>query len=497
MRKIILLVIVLIGCQSIGQITGRILDDTTKDPIPYANIQYNGTESLISNVEGFFTISDGNESATLVITYLGYSPVQLTVAALASKNFIVGLQPIIFELDEVKLAKRLSAKQIMAEVKKNLKQNYTGNGALTKDNIFIRESNSFFPKQLKVEVSQSTGFTKKGLKDFNRDVDAYTSRLVSHPPKEFTDMLCNFYTAPKKTETPHKLEVLKATKLKDEKRSASLDGLQDNASNLLLKHLDTTKYYRIKSGWFGSKDTVSLRKDFNKKKNKKQLGSEVESAKTKLTNFKTQNSIFGTGFEFVNNPDLYEYHYEGAVFLKDGSFAYVLTFKPDKRKAKYVGKLYVSDGDFAVLRAEYTLDEGEKVSGVNMKLLLGVKSIENLRSGTAIYKQNPEGDGYYLQYASVDKGQYFYLNRPLKFIELAESEKDVVEFDLKIEGNSRQKVEYLTLSRSTINDSQFDAEKEANFKYVSIKQYDPKIWKDLGAIEPLEEMKQFKIEETP
>jgi hypothetical protein len=32
--------------------------------------------------------------------------------------------------------------------------------------------------------------------------------------------------------------------------------------------------------------------------------------------------------------------------------------------------------------------------------------------------------------------------------------------------------------------------KEDDFKYLTIKAYDPKIWKD--AIEPLEEMKRFK-----
>jgi hypothetical protein len=35
-----------------------------------------------------------------------------------------------------------------------------------------------------------------------------------------------------------------------------------------------------------------------------------------------------------------------------------------------------------------------------------------------------------MQYAAIEKGQYFYLNRPLKFIELTR-EKDVLSLDLK------------------------------------------------------------------
>jgi hypothetical protein len=37
------------------------------------------------------------------------------------------------------------------------------------------------------------------------------------------------------------------------------------ALNMMLQHLDSTKYYRVKSGLFGSRDTISLRKDYNKK----------------------------------------------------------------------------------------------------------------------------------------------------------------------------------------------------------------------------------------
>jgi hypothetical protein len=58
---------------------------------------------------------------------------------------------------------------------------------------------------------------------------------------------------------------LKATKLKNEGSAASSDELEKGL-NMMLQHLDSTKYYRVKSGLFGSRDTISLRKDYNKKK---------------------------------------------------------------------------------------------------------------------------------------------------------------------------------------------------------------------------------------
>jgi hypothetical protein len=47
--------------------------------------------------------------------------------------------------------------------------------------------------------------------------------------------------------------------------------------NMMLQHLDSTKYYRVKK-LFGSRDTISLRKDYNKKK-------EMDKTKEKAINY--------------------------------------------------------------------------------------------------------------------------------------------------------------------------------------------------------------------
>jgi hypothetical protein len=56
----------------------------------------------------------------------------------------------------------------------------------------------------------------------------------------------------------------------------------------------------------------------------------------------------------------------------------------------------------------------------------------------------------------------------------------------------RNKTEFLNMSRTEISQSAIEKFKEEDFKYINIKSYDPKIWKDYNAIEPLQEMKQFK-----
>lgn len=477
-------------------ITGKIVDAKTNESIPYANVTINNLESVVSNAEGYFTISESNSSdtSTIDISYLGYQNRQMTVKELKNQQLIVSLQAGIVELENVNVSNiKPDALSIMAEVKKHLNQHYKSELQPVKNKVFFRETSALKPSVLNFDIEKSTGFTKEGLKSVNSQIKSFSAKLIAQPPVVFSDMLCNYYTVTKKKEDKlvfsSKLDVIKATRLKDENNSSSLDDLEDKTKNLFLQHLDTTKYYRVKSGWFGSHDTISLRKDFHKKKRP----SQVTTSKSDLNSFICQNNfLYSDKLNFVNKPEIYDYTYEGIVYSKDHEFIYVLSFRPRKSKAIYTGKLYISERDYAVLRADYTLAEGEKVSGFNMKFLLGVKSSENVSNGTIIYKPNPSGNGYYLQYATLETGQYVYINRPLKFIELADKEKDVLAIDIKIETNIKTKKEYLNILKSESSEDGIAAVKEEEFKFILLKRYDPKIWKDYGAIEPLEEMKQFQ-----
>ena len=243
MRHLISALICLIGFQVNSQVTGKIIDANTGEPIPYATIQCNN-HGLISNEEGYFTIAESNgDDVPVVISYIGYAALQTTAGAIKSNN-TVKLTPAMFELDEVKVREQPSAGSIMATVRKNLKKNYAPGTKSFETKIFMRESSSFAPKTLDIELDKSTGFTKNNLKTFNTEVAKFTSGVIQSPPREYTDVLFNYYGMPQKN--TYKMDVSKATKLRNENRSASLEGLEKNASALFLKHLDTTKYYRIK-----------------------------------------------------------------------------------------------------------------------------------------------------------------------------------------------------------------------------------------------------------
>ncbi|MBC5838246.1 carboxypeptidase-like regulatory domain-containing protein [Flavobacterium muglaense] len=484
-------------------IRAKIVDAATGDAIPYANIRINESDNLVSNGEGYFSLSENNsqDETVIVVSYLGFVSQQLVVSQLKSQDLIIKLLPAVYELQDVAVSNvKPNPYEIMANVKANLKQNYTTGEKASKEMFFYRTSSYFNPSIIDVEIDKSTGFNKQALSKINNDLQSFSTKLIKHPPVSFTDILCNYYSVKtKKAEKfvfTSKLDVLKATVLKNEGESTSLDDLEKKGRDLMLQHLDTTKFYRIKSGLIGSKDTISLRKDFNRKKKTGvniEVNSQLTAAKSNLNSFMYQNNLLNNKrFDFIQKPELYDYTFEGTTYTNENEFAYVLTFKPRRSKAMYVGKLYISETDYAVLRTDYVLDEGEKVHNFNMKFLLGIKVSENVSKGTIIYKKRAEDDNYYMQYAATETGNYFYLNRPLKLIELTSGEKDVLALDFKIEANTRNKTEFLNMSRAATTVAAIDKIKEEDFKYLTIKAYDPKIWKDYNAIEPLQEMKQFK-----
>lgn len=498
----LILFLVLLCQMSQSQNTSvQIIDAQSSETIPYANIIINSNENLISNSEGFFSVAEKykNDTTVFTISYLGYNPQTITFEEIEKYKNIIRLQPSMFQLDEVKVSnKKINPLEIMTLVKANVKNNYKANSQPTKSTIFFRETNALIPKVLDVEIKKSTGYSKENLKKTNQQLEAFTSKLIKQPSKEYSDLLCNYYVTKiqkEKITYVSKLDVVKATKLRNDKSYVSLDDIEKSSMNILLTHLDTTKFYRIKSGLFGSRDTISFNKEFNAKKNKFKL-SQLVTTKSKLSTLLYENSMSNsTKFSFIHDLELYDYTLEATSYTAENEFIYVINFRPKKRKGKYSGQLFISESDFAVLKVTYSLEEGKKVSGFNMKFLLGVKSSENVSSGTIIFRKNPIEDNYYIHYFSQETGQYIYVNRPLKFIELTNDDREVVAFDLKVETNIRDKVEFLNINRAEFSSDEIEKMKEVDFKFIHLNAYDPKIWEDYISIEPLTEMKQFKSTE--
>ena len=121
-------------------ISGKIVDAKTNESIPYANVTINHSENVISNAEGYFTISESNSSDTSTIgfSYLGYQNRQMTVKELKDHQLIVSLEAGIVELENVNVSNiKPDALSIMAEVKKHLNQHYKSELQPVKNKVFF------------------------------------------------------------------------------------------------------------------------------------------------------------------------------------------------------------------------------------------------------------------------------------------------------------------------------------------------------------------------
>lgn len=471
------------------QIVGKIIDGKTKDAVPFSTIQFDEFNGVISNAEGFynFSIDNFNDTTVFTVSSLGYLTQNLTLQQLKSKNYTIALDEAINELDPVHITNRLpSVDSIMRRVQARLKQNY--NSTLTKHTFFSRQTTFFKPNDVVVEIDKSSGFSKKQLQDANIQLDSLSKRWINSPPsQEFTDILGEFYNL---DAAINKFNVTKATKLMDVRNQSSFDNMQKKAAKVILKHLDVNATYKLKTGLFKIEDSLSLKEE---KKKQEESVPNLIGVKASANQFLKEHS-FGSAslLDFVTDISIYDYSIKDLTYT-DGKPVFIIYFEPRKNRAKYTGNLYVSEEDYAVLRVDYKFAKGKKGESINLKLLLGVKYSENVNNGTVIYKKNLDTNFYYPYYINQEIGRYAYVNRPLKFIENG-GDKDKIAFDFKVDGNIIEKREVLTFSNEVITQSNYNALTEIKtLEFIKLKQYDPSIWKDYTVLEPLEEMKQFKV----
>ena len=209
------------------------------------------------------------------------------------------------------------------------------------------------------------------------------------------------------------------------------------------------------------------------------------------TNDQLKRSEFydGSMLSKLLDPDLYDYSLQDVSNFND-ELIYVINYKPRRSRSKYTGRLYITDDSYAITKVDFQFAEGKRGEKLNLKLIFGVKYVENVRKGTVIF-QKDSLNNYYPQYIKYEEGRYFYVSRPLKFIENSPA-KNKTSFDFTIESNVITKQELLLISNTKISSNAFNQITEAKkVPYTRLNKYDANIWQNEETIEPLEEMKRF------
>lgn len=469
-------------------ITAKLIDKKTNKSIPYANIKTGTYAGVISNDEGFFTVSSKDDNKSITISCMGYENKTLTIKEIKALNSVITLQQALNQLDEIFISNKApNVDSIIARVRAKLVDNY--NIDLQQYNIFKRTTDYVDFKSLEFEIDKASNVKKKQLEGVNKSLTDLVNQVKNSNMVQFADLKGKIFTLNKDS---IKLEVEKVTKLLDYKNDFSIDNIQEKMQNIILKYLDTAKTYKLKTGLFKIEDSLALNDDDFKEDDKNEY---TVSYLNKATESLLKRAQFYKN-SFLNkliSDELYKYSVDDVVY-NNGELTYIISFKPRKGKAKYEGKLYVTDNDYAITRADYSYYKNRRGQKFNLRLLLGVKYIENVSNGTIIFEKDST-NLYHPKYIKRTNGSYFYVSRPLKFIENS-SERNKVSFDFTIEGDNSTKEELLITGQNKLTFLDFQAERQAEkTPVIKLNRYEKTIWDSEGVLEPSLEMKAFISDE--
>jgi len=120
MRTILFLFILLSSVvQGQYQVTGKIIDSKTKEPLPFVNIiSVAHNQGTASDIDGLFAISSTDPITILKLSFVGYKPLSIDVSA--KKKIVIKLKSTSYNITEFKVLPGVNpAERIIKEVIKN------------------------------------------------------------------------------------------------------------------------------------------------------------------------------------------------------------------------------------------------------------------------------------------------------------------------------------------------------------------------------------------
>lgn len=501
LTTIALIVTALVTTTTFSQhsVSAKLIDSTTQKPIPFATIAIDDRTGVISNDNGDFNITIDKkitESDSLFINCLGYEEKRLAIKTFTDS--IIQLQTKAIDLSEVFLTnKNYTIDEILERVKEGLETNY--DFGYTKRKLFYRES--YYTEMLKTDVN----IKKSTIPEFNQ---AFMDSVMSAIPRNtdnHTEILGELYGKIESGQ-PQKMDILKASRLYDKKNEVTFENYEDRFNQIIKKHVKRDSYFKIKSGWFGTKeeiDSTFFEEEKVDEETAEFIAQKQEQEAKRKENFlkwrkHTIHNFENDGFmaedtdlNFLEKSRKYDFELHDFAYLNN-EFVYTISFKP-KRGADFEGTMYVNTQDFAVVRVDY-----KNVKPLRKFGLLGISLNEYLKEGTIIYQKN-DNDKYTLKYADASFGQRVGIKRPIKIIEKNKHVKgrrkqNEVAGDIHFIVKNIDKRELIVFESDPITDADFNAFTEVpDVTPTYLPKYDPEFWKGYNIIEPNQAIKDFKI----
>lgn len=475
------------------ELRARVLDASSKKPVPYANIILSENRGLVTNEEGYFSYNpkDRELPEVIRISSLGYELLEIDPREISTE--IIYLKPSTVELREVFVSnKNLSAKEIIEKVKEEVSNNY--NFSNTKKRIFLRESDYNYVRRFDLEVDKSTiaGIDQKLMNEISSQVPK-----VSDSYKEvLADVYGNYDS--------QKVNIIKAANLHNPKSTESLEELTERLNSLFMNTLKERSYLKIRSGIIGIKvDEDELKEDFVVTGKKKEKTPE-EKEKDRLNSRKylktgslakvqrLMNGMFwkeDITFNLFDKSNKYRFKMNGFAWI-DNATAYVIDFEP-KRGADFKGRLYVNTEDYGVHRLEY-----ENVKPLKKFRLFGISTADDVYRGKMIFTKDEAGK-YNLSYMERETGESVGVHRPLTIIEKNKHVKgrrkqNELDLELKLNVSQVNKLQLVVYENEAMPAGSLDnVVLTDDFDYQTFKVYNPEFWSGYNIIEPNTAIRNF------
>ncbi len=102
MRILVIFLFLMFSLSTVAQklIRGRVVNQETRQPLPYAKIQISEDRQILTNIDGSFQFRLDGESEDVVISYIGFRKLKTSISQ-ATRYLEVGLKPKFEELDTV------------------------------------------------------------------------------------------------------------------------------------------------------------------------------------------------------------------------------------------------------------------------------------------------------------------------------------------------------------------------------------------------------------
>lgn len=486
-------------------LSATVVDQETQQPVPYASVIYGPEKGSITNEEGQFSIHlDQEPMATdsLRISCMGYEALALPLAGFEQPK--IALVPKAIELDRIILSnKTFTAAEVVEKAVAAMATNYPK--TTEKRRLFFRESHRQTMSKMDIHFKEST------IPEFNK---AFMDSVVSTLPRQndyYVETLCDLYTDP--TADAPKIQVIKAAEMYDKNAELGIQGLQTKFNAVIQKRVKPDSYFKIKSGWFGTKmDVDEFMEDDDEEEPtdeaalQKKLEEERKAQEEREKNFAQyranqlqavlQNQIMEEDpyLNVLQHPNRYDFSMANFTYMGEDP-VYLVDFAP-KRGEDYKGRLYINADDFAVLRVDFT-----NVKSIKKFALLGVSMNHYFREGKMFFAKEDQ-KGYHLKYYEVDNKRVMGVDRPLKIVEKnkhvrGRRKQNELTMDLDIQMGGWNTYQLIVFDTEPLAQSAFTALETKNEVLPQyLPQYDPSFWQGYDILEPNQAIKAFKAAET-